>query len=125
MSVKKNKQSREQAAESLIKAIVKELNADKETGPAGAPRIFEDYETYSDRFSVRVIWDEWLHVPPAERVPLILEAYKRSKRGEDVKEITSARGLTVLEARGEQLHEALFKGQREEMQRLMQDMTAF
>lgn len=103
MSVKKNRPTLEEAAETLIAKISNELDADSETVNADAPEIVEDYAAYSNRFSVRVVWDLWQNLPPAERVPIILAAYARSNRAAEKADITSVRGLTPLEARQEEI----------------------
>ena len=94
MPVRKNRPTYETDLNDWIAPIVTELDADLETGQEDAPTILEDYQAFSDRFSVRVVWPRWEGIPPADRVPVILEAYKRSKRVEDVANVTSARGLT-------------------------------
>jgi hypothetical protein len=102
MPVKKNRPSYETASREWIAPIVTELNSDQETGQPEAPTILEDYQAFSDRFSVRVVWSKWESVPPADRVPIILEAYRQSKRAEESPNITSARGLTPTEAKAEE-----------------------
>lgn len=105
MPVTKNRPPVEKAAEEVIAAMSAELDADERTGNSAAPSIVEDYLPFSKRFSVRVIWDRWKDVPPSERVPLIVEAYRRSKRAGDAPHITTARGLTQIEAQYEDVAE--------------------
>ena len=107
MPVRKNRPSHETDLKDWIAPLVAELDADAETGGEDAPTILEDYQAFSNRFSVRVVWPPWEGVPPADRVPVILEAYRRSKRAEDVASITSARGLTPGEHKGEELMASL------------------
>ena len=107
MPVRKNRQSVEEIAEPFVSAMVRELDADEEAGSPDAPTIIEDYQTFADRFSVRVVWDRWQGVPPAERVPMILESYRRSKRKDEAANITAVRGLTPSEARMEEMREMM------------------
>lgn len=97
MPVKKNRFGFEQAYNELVASIAMELEMDAVTGLPDAPNIIEDYQPFSDTFSVKVVWNRWGDVPPADRVPIILEAYRRSRRAEDLPKMTSARGLTPHE----------------------------
>ena len=101
MPVKKNRPSFESGIAEWIAPLVAELDAEEGTDAPDAPTFIEDYQPFSDRSSVRVVWTKWEGLPPAERVPVVLEAYKRSKRAAELPNITSARGLTPLEARAE------------------------
>ena len=97
MPVRKNRPDYEVELKEWIAPIVAELNETPGTAGTDVPDIVEDYQAFSEKFSVRVIWTRWDRVPPEDRVPIILEAYKQSKRATDLPNITHARGLTPSE----------------------------
>ena len=108
MPVIKNRPVVSENAETLIQAIACELDEDEEEGGSYAPRIIEDYSVYSERFTARVIWTRWKDVPPTERVPIVLEGYRRSMRANDVPNLTTVRGLTEEEVEWEQRARGVF-----------------
>ncbi|CAN5619679.1 hypothetical protein BH11ARM2_BH11ARM2_34880 [soil metagenome] len=89
----KNRPRYEVELQDWIAPLVAELDEETEAANMDAPEIIEDYQGFSDRFSVRVVWSRWEGVPPADRVPIILEAYRRSRRAGELPNITLARGL--------------------------------
>jgi hypothetical protein len=98
MPVIRKKPAFGESRDGLIQQLTTELNNDSDKpADANAPLIYEDYDGFSDRFAVRVVWHTWSGVSAADRVGIILEAYKKSKRSVDVERITSAIGLTPLE----------------------------
>lgn len=107
MPVKKNRPEYEVKFADWLSPIIAELNEAKGSGGAGAPEIVEDYQAFSDKFSVRVIWSMWEGVPAEDRVPIVLEAYNRSNRAADLPKITHARGLTPDEHKVELLADAV------------------
>ena len=108
MPVRKNHPEYEVKLKDWITPIVAELDEATGSGGDDAPEIIEDYQAFSEKFSVRVMWSRWEGVPVEDRVPIILEAYKRSKRTADLPKITHARGLTS----DQQNMELVFEGLR-------------
>ena len=108
MPVRKNHPEYEVKLKDWITPIIAELAEAAGFGGDDAPEIIEDYQAFLEMFSVRVIWSKWDGIPAEDRVPIVLEAYKRSKRAADLPKITHARGLTP----GEQSMESIFDGFR-------------
>ncbi len=98
MPVKKNRPTSEESIDVLIGRLSTELDADADTSEnASAPVFLENYQPFSDRFSVRVVWSGWQGVPRDVRVDAILEAYRRSKRKDELSNLVAAVGVTPIE----------------------------
>lgn len=85
------------AHDRLVSELMRHLN--EEPGLPDFPKIFEEDVRLSDNIRVVVAWNDWSSVPETERAEIILEAYKGAKGIPAMLRISSAMGLTPLEAK--------------------------
>ena len=99
MPYKKIFSSRPVIDPSLVEAITQELRLEQAEGSPDAPLIIEEDAPYSDRIHVTVIWDRWAYIGPEERGRIIVEAYEQVRGPGTFLTLTSALGLTHVDAK--------------------------